>query len=213
MVELNGKALIDHVLDQLIGAGVERAVVNVHYRADQLIAHLKDRQRPRVEIQDERDVLLDTGGGVARGLSKLGTGPFFVCNSDTVSFGGTGKNFQRLAAQWDDTRMDCLMLLAAAASSIGYEGAGDFSMTQDGVLSRRAEHEVVPFVYSGVFIVHPRLFAGHPPGAFSLNRLWDRAIASGRLYGVRQDGIWMHVGTPTALADAQRRVEIGEDYF
>ncbi len=213
LVELAGKPLIDHVLDLLAAAGVERAIVNAHYRADQLIDHVRTRSRPRIEISDERDALLDTGGGVARALKTLGDEPFFVCNSDTASFGGTGNNLQRMAQIWDGARMDCLMLLAPAASSIGYVGQGDFQMSPEGLLRRRRELEVAPFVYSGYFIAHPRLFAGHPAGAFSLNLLWDRAIAAGRLYGVRQDGLWMHVGSPSALAEAELRIEHGEDYF
>jgi N-acetyl-alpha-D-muramate 1-phosphate uridylyltransferase len=213
LVKLAGKPLIDHVLDQLAAAQVERAFVNVHYLADQMIAHLATRAQPRVEIVDEREALLETGGGVARVLDRLGHEPFFICNSDTASFGGTGTNLQRMAAAWDGDRMDCLMLLAPAASAIGYDGAGDFQMTSDGMLRRRREKEVAPFVYSGTLIAHPRLFANAPTGAFSLNVLWDRAIEAGRLFGIRQDGLWMHIGSPAALADAERRIEHGEDYF
>lgn len=206
LVALDGRPLIDHVLDRLAAAGIRRAVVNVHYLADQLVAHLAARAAPEVIVSDERGVLLDTGGGVVRALPKLGDAPFVIHNSDSVWIEGVGSNIDRLIAGWDDTRMDALMLVALGARSLGYEGAGDFKLTADGRLQRRGKGESAPLVFAGVSIAHPRLFAGAPDGAFSLNVPWDRAIAAGRLFGVRLEGLWMHVGTPAALAEAERNV-------
>ena len=208
LVRLNGKALIDHALDRLEAAGITRVVVNVHYRADQLEAHLKTRTSPRILISDERDELLDTGGGVVKALPLLGDKPFLIHNSDTAWIEGIGGSLSRLIAGWDGDRMDSLMLLALAATSVGYEGHGDFNMEASGVLTRRRERVEAPFVFAGVSIAHPRLFAGAPAGAFSLNKLWDGAIAERRLYGTRLDGVWMHIGTPEALAEAERRLKL-----
>ncbi|MGQ0673126.1 MAG: nucleotidyltransferase family protein [Hyphomicrobium sp.] len=208
MVRLQGRALIDHVLDRIAAAGVGKAVVNVHYLADALETHLAKRAEPRIEISDERGCLLDTGGGVARALPKLGAAPFLVHNSDSVWIEGVGSNLARLFAAWDEARMDCLMLLASAAKSLGYDGRGDFNMDSDGHLTRRAHAREAPFVFTGVSILHPRLFAEAPAGAFSLNRLWDDAMQSQRLFGVRLDGTWMHVGTPEALSAAEARIEL-----
>ncbi|MEQ1711201.1 MAG: nucleotidyltransferase family protein [Hyphomicrobium sp.] len=206
LVALDGRPLIDHVLDRLAAAGIRRAVVNVHYLADRLVAHLAARTAPEIIVSDERGVLLDTGGGVVRALPLLGDAPFVIHNSDSVWNEGVGSNIDRLIAGWDDTRMDALMLVALGARSLGYEGAGDFKMIADGRLQRRGKGESAPLVFAGVSIAHPRLFASAPVGAFSLNVPWDRAIAAGRLFGVRLEGLWMHVGTPEALAEAERIV-------
>ncbi len=207
MVRLKGRALIDHVLDRIAHAGIGTAVVNVHYLADVLESHLAKRKSPRIEISDERGVLLDTGGGVVRALPKLGPEPFLIHNSDSVWIEGVGANLPRLIKAWDSERMDSLMMLASAATSLGYDGRGDFNMATDGRLSRREHGREAPFVFAGVSIAHPRMFEGAPAGAFSLNRLWDRAIDQGRLFGMRLDGTWMHVGTPESLADAEKRIE------
>lgn len=204
LVRLQQKPLIDHVLDRIADAGAEQAVVNVHHHADQIIDHMQGRDRPRVLISDERDGLLDTGGGVVKALPMLGEEPFLIHNSDSTWVEGVQPNLIRLARSFDPERMDALLLLALASGSIGYEGRGDFMMSPDGLLKRRPERELVPFVYSGVCIVHPRLFANAPEGPFSLNLLFDRAIEQRRLYGIRLDGIWLHVGTPAALAEADQ---------
>ena len=204
LVVLHGKALIDHALDRLAAAGVARAVVNVHYKADLIEAHLQGRQAPAIEISDERAALLDTGGGVKKALPRLGPGPFLIHNADSVWIEGVGSNLARLAGAWDDARMDCLMLLAPATASHGYQGRGDFALESDGRIRRRVEQELVPFAFTGVSVAHPRLFDGSPDGAFSLNLVWSRAIAAGRAYGMRMDGVWMHVGSPDALAEAER---------
>jgi MurNAc alpha-1-phosphate uridylyltransferase len=207
LVRLKGRALIDHVLDRLAAAGVARAVVNVHYLADKLESHLSQRKRPQIVISDERGAVLETGGGVVKALPLLGPQPFLIHNSDSVWIEGVGSNLERLFAAWDSRTMDSLMLVASAATSLGYEGQGDFAMANNGRLVRRGERQMAPFVFTGVSIAHPRMFEGAPQGAFSLNRVWDAAIAKGRLYGIRLDGLWMHVGTPEALKEAERWIE------
>lgn len=204
LVRLANKPLIDHVLDRIAQEGIGTTVVNVHHHADQLIAHLNGRERPRIEISDEREELLDTGGGVKKALPKLGSEPFLIHNSDSLWIDGVVSNLARLARGFDPDRMDCLLLLALGSSSLGYDGRGDFLMSPDGLLRRRPERELAPFVYTGVSIAHPRLFDETPDGPFSLNLLWDRAIHRKRLYGIRLDGTWMHVGTPAALAEAEQ---------
>ena len=209
LVHLAGQPLIDHVLDRLATAGVERAVVNVHYLADALITHLESRRTPRIVFSDERAHLLDTGGGVVKALARLGPEPFLVHNSDSVWIEGIGSNLARLAAAWDSTHMDCLLLLAPGTSTIGYDGRGDFFLTPGGLVQRRRERDLAPFVFTGVSIAHPRLFDGAPDGPFSLNLVWNRAIAKGRLHGIRFEGVWMHIGTPEALAEAEQLIATG----
>jgi N-acetyl-alpha-D-muramate 1-phosphate uridylyltransferase len=206
LVAVAGKPLLDHVLDRLAEAGVETAVVNVHYLADQIERYLATRQAPAIVISDERDVLLDTGGGVVKALPVLGDAPFFHLNADTIWIDGVKPNLLRLAGAFDPGRMDALLLLAATSGSVGYAGRGDFTMAPDGRLTRRSERTVAPFVYAGVAILNPALFSTAPPGAFSLNLLFDRAIEAGRLYGLRLDGVWMHVGTPEAIAAAESAI-------
>jgi N-acetyl-alpha-D-muramate 1-phosphate uridylyltransferase len=203
LVEIGGKSLIDYSLDRLADAGVERAVVNVHHLADALERHLAPRQRPQIVISDERDALLGTGGGIAKALPQLGDAPFFLVNSDTVWLDGVKPNFRRLAEAFEPARMDVLLLLAPTAGSIGYSGRGDFAMLPDGRLQRRREHQVVPFVYAGAAILSPALFADVPSGPFSLTLLFDRAGDASRLFGLRLEGVWMHVGTPEAVTAAE----------
>jgi MurNAc alpha-1-phosphate uridylyltransferase len=205
LVPLAGRPLIDHVLNRLAGAGVETAIVNVHYLPDQIEESLARRQgmKPAILISDERDRLLDTGGGAKRALPLLGPGPFFIHNADTVWSEGASPALPRMLKLWNPKTMDCLLLLAPLASSIGYGGKGDFAMAPDGRLMRRGERQIVPFAFAGVSLCDARLFADAPDGKFSLNLLWDRALAEGRLYGMRLDGHWMHVGTPEALAEAE----------
>ena len=206
LVAVAGRALIDHVLDRLADAGVERAVVNVHYLADQLERHLAARQKPKITISDERGLLLGTGGAVVKALPELGDAPFFHINSDTIWIDGVKPNLTRLAEAFDPATMDALLLLAPGAGSIGYAGRGDFTMAPDGRLTARAERDVAPFVYAGAAIRSPRLFEGAPHGAFSLTRLFARAIEAGRLHGLRLEGLWMHVGTPEAIAEAEQAI-------
>lgn len=204
LVQLARKPLLDHVLDRIAAAGVARAVVNVHYKADLIEAHLQARQTPAITISDERGLLLETGGGIRKALPQLGPRPFLVHNSDSVWIEGVGSNLQRLFAAWDETRMDCLLMLALGSASIGYNGKGDFGLDPNGHIRRRREGNVVPFVYTGVQIVHPRLFVETTDGAFSMNVLWNRAMLTGRAAGMRMEGLWMHVGSPQELADAER---------
>jgi MurNAc alpha-1-phosphate uridylyltransferase len=203
LVQVHGKPLIDYALDRLAEAGIECVVVNVHYLADTLERHLVSRKMPRVVISDERGELLGTGGGIAKALPKLGNTPFFLINSDTFWLDGIKPNLARLGNAFDRNAMDALLLLAPTTGSIGYSGRGDFAMAPDGRLRRRAEREVVPFVYAGAAILSPALFAGAPTGAFPLTLLFDRAAEHDRLFGLRLEGLWMHVGTPEAVAAAE----------
>ena len=207
LIEVAGKALIDHVLDKLADAGVEQAVVNVHYFAGQLERHLASRTRPRIVISDERGILLGTGGGVVKALPLLGGAPFFHINSDTIWIDGGTPNLKRLAAAFDPVAMDALLLLAPASGSIGYAGVGDFTIAPDGRLTARAEGEQAPFVYAGAAILSPALFKDAPAGEFSLTALFARATQAGRLHGLRLDGRWMHVGSPDAIAAAEAAIK------
>jgi MurNAc alpha-1-phosphate uridylyltransferase len=206
LIEVAGKPLLDHVLDRLADAGVERAVVNVHYLAEQIITHTKSRTKPRVTISDERGLLLGTGGGVVKALGELGAAPFFHINSDTIWIDGVTPNLTRLTQAFDAATMDALLLLAPTTGSIGYAGRGDFAMAPDGRLNRRAEREVAPFVYAGAAILSPAMFNGAPQGEFSLTDLFDRAADVGRLHGLRLEGLWMHVGTPEAVGEAEAAI-------
>jgi N-acetyl-alpha-D-muramate 1-phosphate uridylyltransferase len=203
LIPVAGRPLLDHVLDKLAAANVADAVVNVHYLADQIIDHVAARKRPRVTISDERDQVLGTGGGVVKALPLLGRDPFFLVNSDTMWIDGVRSNLTRLAEIFDPEQMDILLLMAPTASSIGYGGRGDYAMLPDGALRKRREHQVVPFVYAGAAILSPSIFAGAPKGEFSLTRMFDAANEQERLFGLRLDGVWMHVGTPDAVSAAE----------
>ena len=203
LVEVAGKALIDYGFDRLRAAGVTRAVVNVHYLADQIETWASRQQSPAITISDERPEILDTGGGVAKALPLLGEKPFFVLNSDSFWVDEGEAALDRLRAAWDESRMDCLLLLSPLERTVGYDGTGDFTRAQDGRLKRRAAGEGTPLAYIGGYLVSPRLFEGAPQGKFSMNLLWDRAIASGRLFGLEHTGRWLHVGTPEAIPLAE----------
>jgi len=206
LVPVAGKPLIDHVLDRLAAAGVERAVVNVHYLADMIERHLKGRTKPQIAISNERDKLLNTGGGVVKALDAIGRAPFFHVNSDTIWIDGVKPNLERLAEAFDPATMDALLLLAPVSTSIGYPGRGDFAMAPDGRLTKRGERDIAPFVYAGAAILRPELFNDPPDGPFSLTTLFQRAEAAGRLHGLRLEGVWMHVGTPEAIKDAEAAI-------
>ena len=206
LIKVAGRPLIDHVLDRLAETGVERAIVNIHHFGEQLQQHLTQRKHPQIVISDERGLLLGTGGGVKKALPELGTAPFFHINSDTIWIDGVKPNLARLADAFDPAAMDALLLLAPTASSIGYSGRGDFTMSPEGTLFRRGEQEVAPFVYAGAAILSPALFKGAPSGELSLTTLFERAAQAGRLHGVRMEGLWMHVGTPDAIAQAEAAV-------
>lgn len=206
LVQVGGKTLIDHMLDRFAAAGLEEAIVNVHYFADQMEAHLAGRERPRITISDERAALLDQGGGIRKVLPQLGSDPFFICNTDAFWLEGPRSNLTALAGRWDPAVMDVLLLVAATTSSVGVDWAGDFTMTADGRLHRRPERDVAPFVYAGIGIIKPELFEGAPDGAFRLAPYFFDAAAKGRLFGHRLDGQWLHVGTPEAIIEAEERI-------
>ena len=207
LVEVAGRTLIDRVLDHLAAAGIARAVVNLHHMADMLETHLADRARtagPTIEISDERDTLLDTGGGVKRALPLLGDGPFYVINSDALWQDSSHKALERLAGRWDDAAMDALLLLVPTVEAVAYDGPGDFDMDPDGRLTRRDERTVSAYLFGGVQILHPRLFEPARDTVFSNNRLWDAAQDAGRLFGLVHEGLWARVGTPDAIRAAER---------
>ncbi|MFC7051943.1 nucleotidyltransferase family protein [Hansschlegelia quercus] len=206
LVEVGGRTLLDYGLDQLEKAGVPRAVVNVHHHADQMEAYLRDRRAPVVTISDERERLMDSGGGVAKALPLLNGDAFLILNADTFWIDGASSNLERMIAFWDPTRMDALLLVAALTASVGYDGAGDFSFATDGRLARRGERQVTPFAYAGAAIMPRAAFDGAGDEPFSLNRLWNKAIERERLFGWRLDGLWLHVGTPRAVAEAEEAI-------
>jgi len=205
LIKVGGKALLDHVLDRLAAAGVDTAVVNVHYLADKIEKHVVPRKKPHVVISDEREKILGTGGGLIKALPRLGE-TFFHVNSDSIWIEGVNQNLLRLAGGFDPAAMDALLLLAPSATSIGYAGRGDFAMSADGRLRARAEREVVPFVYAGAAILSRAFCEDAPAGVFSLTKLFDRAAEKGRLHGLRLEGLWMHVGTPDAVALAEAAI-------
>ncbi len=203
LVTVAGRTLIDHALDRLVAAGVKLAVVNVHYKAEMVMAHLARRHDIEIRYSVEKDALLGTGGGVVKALPHFEGQPFFIMNSDTVWVEGIGHALDRMIARWDPEAMDALLLMAAMTTALGFEGPGDFIMDGDGRLSRVEERRLSPFAFPGVQIAHPRLFDHAPQGGFSTNRAWDQAIAKGRLFGIRLEGVWIHVGTPEAVKQAE----------
>ena len=204
MVRVAGKPLIDHALNRLQDAGVAKAVVNVHYLADALEAHVGHRAAPKVVFSDERAELLETGGGMVKAQAdgKL-PDPFFACNADSIWLDGPLNAFRDLSRHWDAERMDALLLVIRQASATGHGGKGDFHMDPSGKLSRRKPGRVAPFVYTGIQLISPRLLVGAPDGPFSTNLLWDRAIAAGRLYGLSHMGQWFDVGPPASIAPTE----------
>jgi MurNAc alpha-1-phosphate uridylyltransferase len=204
LVEVAGKALIDHVFDRLEAAGVDRFVVNVHYLADLIEVHVERRVGDRVTFSDERACLLETGGGIVKALPHLGDGPFIVANSDAFWIEGASPNVARLVATFDPARMDALLLLAPTVGAVGYEGDGDFDLDADGRLNWRQERPLAPFVYAGCAMMSPAALADPPADRFSLTLVFDRLLQAGRLFGMRLDGLWLHVGTPEAIGEAER---------
>jgi MurNAc alpha-1-phosphate uridylyltransferase len=203
LLTLAGRPLIDHALDRLEAAGVRRVVVNLHWKGDMLRAHLAGRRSPEILFSDEGDALLDTGGGVARALPLLGEAPFFVVNGDAFWLNGAQDALKRLAARFALAQADALLLMHPTVRAIGYWGLGDYHMLADGRLRRRRATEVAPFVFTGVQILSLSLLRGAPAGAFSLNRLYDRAQEADRLHGLRHDGEWMSLNEPEALSAAE----------
>ncbi|MBF0305900.1 MAG: nucleotidyltransferase family protein [Alphaproteobacteria bacterium] len=196
LVEVAGRSMLDRVFDHLDAFGIERRVVNLHHLGGMIRDHLAGRAD--VDFSDE-PVLLETGGGVAKALPLLGGEPFLVANADIVWLDGPTPALTRMAQAWDGAAMDALLLLQPAASAFGYDGRGDFSLDANGAPRRRREGEMAPFIFAGVQILKPELFRDAPQGAFSLNLIYDRALAAGRLRAIVHDGRWFHVGTPAAL--------------
>jgi MurNAc alpha-1-phosphate uridylyltransferase len=204
LVEVAGRALLDHALDRLDEAGIGQAVVNAHYLGHMIKDHLARRERPRITISEESE-LLETGGGVVKALPLLGE-TFIVVNSDVLWLNGRASALRRLAAMWDEEAMDALLLLQRTTTAIGYDGPGDYFLDPAGVPRRRRLEQVAPFVFSGVQILSRRLFQGCAETKFSLTRLYDRAQEAGRLRGVAHDGLWFHIGTPAGLEEAEQEL-------
>jgi len=208
LVEVAGRTLLDRVLDHVRSSAIAQTVVNVHYLADQVRVHLQTRAPDLdVRISDESDLLLETGGGVVKALPLIDADPFFVINADNMWIDGAVDTLRLLAQRWSDQEMDALLLLVPLARARGYEGPGDFHMDGMGRLRRRAGVRVAPYVFSGVQILSKRLFAGERIEPFSLNRIYNKAMAAGRLYGLAHQGLWFHVGTPQSVI--QTELELG----
>ncbi|MFM7349514.1 MAG: nucleotidyltransferase family protein [Erythrobacter sp.] len=208
LVRVAGKALIDHALDRLAEAGVAKAVVNVHYLADALEAHVLARETPKVTISDERALLLETGGGMAKALPLL-PDPFFALNADNIWLDGPKSAFHDLSRRWDAGVMDALLLVVPHARAANFDGPGDFHMDPMGRLSRRRDGRIAPFIYTGIQLVSHRLMRDCPQGAFSTNILWNRAMEEGRLYGLSFTGRWFEVGTPQAIRPTEEALTGG----
>ena len=206
LIEVAGKPLIDHSLDRFAEDGVETAIVNVHYLADSIEAHLAARTRPRIVISDERARLLDQGGAIKKARALIGAAPFYVCNTDAFWIEGPCANLARLAAAFDPAAMDAMLLVASTPGAVGVDWPGDFEMDPDGRLTRREPQTVAPFVYTGVGILKPELFDGVAEDVFKLAPFFWRAAEAGRLFGLRLDGLWLHVGRPETIAEAERAI-------
>ncbi len=200
LIEVGGKPLIDHVLDRLRAAGVTKAVVNVHYLADVMEAHLLARAGDLdIRISDERELLLETGGGLVRAAPMIDSDPFFAINSDNFWVDGPSDTLRLLASHWDEGAMDALLLLVPHARAYNHRGLGDFHMDRFGRLRRRGRSKVAPYVFTGIQLVSKRLLREAPDGAFSTNILWDRAIKERRCFGAVHQGLWFDVGTPASV--------------
>jgi len=210
LVEVGGKALIDHMLDRLAAAGVETAVVNVHAFADRLEAHLDARVAkglaPRIVISDERPQALETGGGIKHALPLLGEGPIWVANIDSVWIEHRASAIDAVAAAWDPETMDVCLMLASTSGSLGFHDSGDVFLSEDGVVRFKGPGEMAPLVYVGVHICKPAIVADGPDGPFSLTPLWKHLAADRRVHGVAPEGLWMHVGDPDAKLAAEARL-------
>ena len=208
LIPVGGKPLLDHVLEKLAAAGVKRAVVNVHYLADAVEAHLASRAHGlEVAISDERSLLMETGGGLVQAAPLIDSDPFIALNSDNLWVDGPADTLKLLASHWDDAKMDALLLLVPLARAENHRGMGDFHMDRSGRLRRRDRSHVAPFVYTGIQMVSKRLLRDAPEGPFSTNVLWDRAIEEGRCFGAVHQGLWFDVGTPKAIPMTEAALE------
>lgn len=209
LVEVAGTTLLDHVLDHLVEGGVTRAVVNVHYLADALEAHLQKTKGLDIIISDERGILLETGGGLVKALDLIPDDPFLCVNTDNYWVDGPVNALKLMAAHWDDERMDALLLLIPLARAHNHEGRGDFLMDPLGRISRRLTGRIAPYVWTGIQMLSKRLITDPPAAKFSTNIFWDRAIAAGRAYGVVHQGLWFDVGTPAAIPKTEAALADG----
>jgi N-acetyl-alpha-D-muramate 1-phosphate uridylyltransferase len=208
LIEVGGKPLLDHVLDRLRAAGVRKVVVNVHYLADAVEAHLASREHGlEVAISDERGLLLETGGGMVQAAPLIDSDPFLAVNSDNLWVDGPADTLKLLASQWDDSRMDALLLLVPLARALNHNGMGDFHMDRSGRLRRRDRSHVAPFVFTGIQMASKRLLRDAPDGPFSTNILWDRAMEEGRCFGAVHHGLWFDVGTPKSIPMTEAALE------
>jgi MurNAc alpha-1-phosphate uridylyltransferase len=208
LIEVAGRPLIDHVIDRLAAAGVKKAVVNVHYMPDAIEAHLKAHcEGMEVAISDERQLLLETGGGLVKAEPLIDCDPFLALNSDNLWIDGPADTIRLLASQWDDSRMDALLLLVPQARALNHRGMGDFHMDRAGRIRRRQRSRVAPFVFTGIQMVSKRLLRDAPEGPFSTNLLWDRAIEEGRAFGAVHQGLWFDVGTPQSIPITEAALE------
>ncbi|OAO04736.1 mannose-1-phosphate guanylyltransferase [Sphingomonadales bacterium EhC05] len=204
LVKVAGKAMIDHCLDKLWEAGVMKVVVNAHYLPDALEAHLQSVNYPfDIRISDERKQLMETGGGLVQAQALIDEDLFFCINSDNLWTDGPTNSLQRLVSRWDDQTMDALLLLAPQTSAHNYKGAGDFKLDDHGRITRRLPNRQAPFIYTGIQLVSKRLLRDAPEGPFSTMKLWERAIAEDRLFGIVHEGDWFEVGSPEAIAPTE----------
>jgi len=208
LVEVAGNTLIDHKLDAVRRAGIKSVVVNVHYLADQLEQHLSRCESPDIIFSDEREKLLDSGGGIQKALPYFGNDPFFVLNSDTFWHGDKVPALLQLSKHWDCEKMDILMALTAMDKAVGFNGAGDFFLDADNRLTRRGDRKSAPYVFASDYIVHPRIFNAAPKVPFSMNLLYDQAIAKNRLFGIKLEGLWLHVGTPQSIGEVEAAIAL-----
>ncbi len=208
LVKVDERPLIDHALDRLEEGGVTDVVVNLHYLGGQVERHLALRKSPNITFSWERDALLNTGGGVKQALPQLGSDPFWVVNCDSLWLNGPQEMMARALDQWEPDKMDALLILHSTVDAYGYEGKGDFTAEPDGLLSRRPEMEISPWLFTGIQILDPKVFENTPDGAFSLNRIYDTAIEKGRLYGMVHDGEWFHVGSPDGLGKVESFMKV-----
>ena len=203
LVKVAEKTLLDHALDAVAKGGVSKAVINVHYLADQIESHVSNRHSPKVSISDERAELLDSGGGVKKAMAGIAAGPFFILNADSFWIDAHQSTIRAMADYWDDNIMDMVLLLAKKEEAVGFDGKGDFFADETGRLTRRGDHEAAPYVYAGAIIARAEKFHAISEARFSLNALFDEAIENERLFGFVLDGLWLHVGTPKGIQDAE----------
>ena len=207
LVQVAGQSLLDHALDALTRGGIHNAIVNVHYLADQIEDHLRQRRHPAIQISDERSLLLDSGGGVKRALADRPDGTVVILNADSFWIDEGASNICRLLARWNPHQMDKLLLLARPSQATGYHGEGDFFMDDRGALTRRGSSPSAPYVYAGAIVTKVSSILAVSDDVFSLNRMFDQSIASNRLYGCLLDGLWLHVGTPASIDEAEQAIE------